>query len=62
MTIQRNRGVDEDWFHAAAEHGNVSVGADVTFVGDGAGPGADVGVAAVGMLVVVWARDVVEFC
>ena len=36
LAIQGNGGIDEDWFHAAAEHGNVSVGGEVALVGVGA--------------------------
>ena len=68
LTVQRNGRIDEDRLRAAAEHGDVSVGGavahDVALVGaagGAAGPGA-VTDAVVGMLVEVWARDVVEFC
>ena len=65
LTVQRNGGIDEDRLRAAAEHGDVSVGDavahDVALVGAAAG-GDDPRPAVVGMLVEVWARDVVEFC
>ena len=59
LTVQRNGGIDEDRLRAAAEHGDVSVGGAVAHGVALVGP---VAVAVVGMLVEVWARDVVEFC
>ena len=55
MPVQWHGGVYEYGFHAAAEHGDVAVAASA----------ADVTAALVvvaGMLIEVWARDVVEFC
>ena len=59
LTVQRNGGIDEDRLGAAAEHGDVSVGGAVAHGVALVGP---VAVAVAGMLVEVWARDVVEFC
>ena len=60
LTVQRNGGINEDRLRAAAEHGDVSVAGGT--VAHGVALVGPVAVAVAGMLVEVWARDVVEFC